>query len=301
MDIKVALKNALGTIQSPTTAANYQATDLVPLFDSNDQLIGKISRNELMSAVKNSLGTLLNQGAADLGTSLAKIPALNSGGTLGSATVANLASVLGGVFTGEWWNGTFETMALQSKQCCYYVDKDHNGGKRDFPYDYCIVSISYTKGSGGNDAVIAHAFNVVTGEVSMKVVQGFGSTRDYPWRDIPIGLPSFYKNYNELAALANAVGVSIDSTKPVSFALAPNEQSQSFSGRGFWSIAETANKGASALFSVTFDANGVEIVSDTQNIFQSYVQITKAVGVYTFTVTNKNSTKTATFTLKKIG
>ena len=82
----------------PKTGSGYAGGihgDLIQLYADDGTPNGSISRDALMSCVKDSLGTLLNQAGADLGTSLAKIPALNSGGTLGSATVANLASVLG--------------------------------------------------------------------------------------------------------------------------------------------------------------------------------------------------------------
>lgn len=83
---------------SSKTASQYAATDLVPLFNSSGELIGKISRTELMSAVQTSLGSLLNGGTAQ--TSITKVPSLN-GNTLGAITPANLASVLGALTLGD--------------------------------------------------------------------------------------------------------------------------------------------------------------------------------------------------------
>lgn len=68
------------------------STDYVLLKDEDD-IPRKISKANLMSVVKDAIGELLKSN--DLGTSVTNVPALNAS-AFGSATVANLASVLGG-------------------------------------------------------------------------------------------------------------------------------------------------------------------------------------------------------------
>jgi hypothetical protein len=87
------LTNAMkGVIQSSTarTSSTYASTDLIQLYDSNNAPTIKISKDDLMAAVKASLPSLLS----DQGTSGTAFPSIASG-VLGSMTAANLASVLG--------------------------------------------------------------------------------------------------------------------------------------------------------------------------------------------------------------
>ena len=67
------------------------STDYVLLKDEDD-IPRKISKANLMSVVKDAIGELLKSN--DLGTSVTNVPALNAS-AFGSATVTNLASVLG--------------------------------------------------------------------------------------------------------------------------------------------------------------------------------------------------------------
>lgn len=67
------------------------STDYVLLKDE-DNIPRKISKANLMSVVKDAIGELLKSN--DLGTSVTNVPALNAS-AFGSATVTNLASVLG--------------------------------------------------------------------------------------------------------------------------------------------------------------------------------------------------------------
>ena len=87
------LTNAMkGVIQSSTarTSSTYASTDLIQLYDSNNEPTIKIGKDDLMAAVKASLPSLLS----DQGTSGTTFPSIASG-VLGSMTAANLASVLG--------------------------------------------------------------------------------------------------------------------------------------------------------------------------------------------------------------
>lgn len=69
------------------------STDYVLLKDI-DGVPHKVSKANMMSVVKDAIGELLKSN--DLGTSVTNVPALNAS-AFGSATVANLASVLGGL------------------------------------------------------------------------------------------------------------------------------------------------------------------------------------------------------------
>lgn len=180
------------------TGSGYADTDLIQLYANDGTPNGKIARSALMSCVKDSLGTLLNQGAADLGTSLAKIPALNSGGTLGSATVANLASVLGGLST----YAPSASLTTQSE-----MDNAAVGA-------YMVGTSDSPKGVGAgllfmfrrNDTY--SQVYLVTGEAGSTIL-----TRERPghtgawndWKNISFDIPSFYKNYQDLSALAAAL------------------------------------------------------------------------------------------------
>lgn len=134
----------------------------------------------------------------------------NDGTPDGHMTMANLASVLGGLEAQPWEGGSFENLLRHNRQGVYYVDEDYNGIQSDMPFPYCVISINYISyGSNNNDVQAqAIAFNITNGEVKYKCVSGIGSDRDYPWRDVPVGLPTFYKNYANLSSLANALGVS---------------------------------------------------------------------------------------------
>ena len=116
--------------------------------------------------------------------------------------------ILGGLETQIWNGGSFENLLRHNRQGVYYVDQDYNGIQSDMPFPYCVISINYISyGSNHDVQAQAIAFNITNGEVKYKCVSGIGSDRDYPWRDVPVGLASFYKNYNSLSALASAIGV----------------------------------------------------------------------------------------------
>ena len=74
-----------------TEQSTINATDYVVLKDT-DGVNRKISKANMMSVVKDALADLLKSN--DLGTSVTNVPALNAS-AFGSATVDNLASVLG--------------------------------------------------------------------------------------------------------------------------------------------------------------------------------------------------------------
>lgn len=78
-----------------TSAKTYAATDLIQLYANDGTPNGKINRTDFMNAVQASLGSILNGGTAQT-TGITKVPSL-VGNALGATTVANLASVLGGL------------------------------------------------------------------------------------------------------------------------------------------------------------------------------------------------------------
>ena len=87
-------KTEVNTMMTTATEqSTINATDYVVLKDT-DGVNRKISKANMMSAVKDTLADLLRNN--DLGTDVTNVPALNAS-AFGSATIANLASVLGGV------------------------------------------------------------------------------------------------------------------------------------------------------------------------------------------------------------
>ena len=122
-----------------------------------------------------------------------------------STVLSSLASALGGVDSRVWTDGSFENMLRQRRQGVYYVDIDYNGTQSDMPFNYCVISVNFTQNATNDIQAQAIAFDIVNGFVKYKCVSILGSGRDYPWRDVPVGLPSFYKDYNSLAELKAAL------------------------------------------------------------------------------------------------
>lgn len=184
------------------TGSGYADTDLIQLYANDGTPNGKIARSALMSCVKDSLGTLLNQRAADLGTSLAKIPALNSGGTLGSATVANLASVLEVPAYGARQGATYDANTPLRTTSKITIDSTEGGGKRpqNLPSDIDfgnLLTFSPRDTQSSQFAVDANSL----------YVRFRDGANFYDWRSITTDMPSFYKNYADLNALGSALNV----------------------------------------------------------------------------------------------
>ena len=92
--INIYTKTEVDTMMTTATEqSTINATDYVVLKDT-DGVNRKISKANMMSVVKDALADLLRNN--DLGTDVTNVPAL-SANTFGSATVANLASVLGAI------------------------------------------------------------------------------------------------------------------------------------------------------------------------------------------------------------
>ena len=79
--------------KNPTVAESAYVVGL----NSNDENIN-IPRATLAEIVRQELYSILNASAADQGTTVTKVPVLG-GNRIGSSSIADLASVLGGLFT----------------------------------------------------------------------------------------------------------------------------------------------------------------------------------------------------------
>ena len=106
----ITMINAEKAVNSGLTAktsSTIAATDLVQLFANDGTPNGKISKADLMDAVKASLPALLS----DQTTTADNVLTLASN-ALGKSTVANLASVLGGTTTAitDWDSINFNGM-----------------------------------------------------------------------------------------------------------------------------------------------------------------------------------------------
>lgn len=119
---------------SPKSGSGYAATDLIQLYANDGTPNGKISRSDLMSCVKDSLGSLLNGGTAQT-TGITKVPSL-VGNALGATTVANLASVLGGIIP----RGNISAMKTENADSigeeAQAVSVNGNGVSKGFPSNY---------------------------------------------------------------------------------------------------------------------------------------------------------------------
>jgi len=79
-----------------TSQSTIASTDYV-LLEDTDGAYHKIAKASFTEAVRGALGSVINSVAK--GTDIAKIPVLDSSNDLGMGTLANVASVLGGVVT----------------------------------------------------------------------------------------------------------------------------------------------------------------------------------------------------------
>lgn len=77
-----------------TSQSTVASTDYILLEDTNGAY-HKIAKASFTEAVRGALGSVINSVAK--GTDIAKVPVLDSNNDLGMGTLANLASVLGGV------------------------------------------------------------------------------------------------------------------------------------------------------------------------------------------------------------
>lgn len=92
MDLINGLKNMVKSLTG-RTSSTYATDDLVPIYSADGNSMYKISKADLMEAVRLSLGPLLANN--DKGTSASRVPVVDSLSSLGSMTMANLATVLG--------------------------------------------------------------------------------------------------------------------------------------------------------------------------------------------------------------
>lgn len=215
MESNQVLKGVIESLPAKT-GSGYADTDLIQLYAKDGTPNGRIARSALMSCVKDSLGTLLNQGAADLGTSLAKIPALNSGGTLGSATVANLASVLGvGTNFNINFSGDLNNFTSPMPPTVLFAPSGTSAANlppisRSHSF-FLSVHKSYTNNdhSENNTRVWQIAVDIEDGGTWFRIKRGSGWSG---WTEYSISIPSFYKNYADLGSLNTAL-ISNDYSK----------------------------------------------------------------------------------------
>lgn len=192
------LTNAMkGVIKSSTarTSSTYASTDLIQLYDSNNAPTIKISKDDLMAAVKASLPSLLS----DQGTSGTSFPSIASG-VLGSITAANLASVLGGL---QYKGTVYDDMDDIGAQGLYYVS-----GNTHLPSDFGNGMLVVLKAMKGRTLQIIT--RTADSQMYWRMTWEDYSQQGYPvkwyeWNRVTTDMPSFYKDYNSLTELKAAL------------------------------------------------------------------------------------------------
>lgn len=125
-----------------------------PVTKSNGEIQGQISQAELVAAVKEALPGIL----ADQSTSFANILTKNASGALGTATIVNMASVLGGVDSPASINGygaILSQMVFNLPHSCQSI-QDSNSST-------VTISPSYFGGgSGGRCSILLVSQNTLT-------------------------------------------------------------------------------------------------------------------------------------------
>lgn len=154
MEINEALKTAVSGV-SAKTGSTIAATDLVPLYDANNNLTGKIPKSELMNAVKASLPALLS----DQDTAGTKALSLNSSNVLGSMTMANLASVLGAMSCNSYdLPGTTKIQDTEAAAAGYLLENLYKPGT--YSLTSGVIASSFTDKpadpSGNTRLIVIH-------------------------------------------------------------------------------------------------------------------------------------------------
>lgn len=210
-DVLKGVINALpGKSGTGSSDSNYKDTDLIQIYGSDGTPTGKIARTDLMSCIKDSLGSLLNAGADQ--TTVTKVPTLN-GNTFGASTIATLASVLGERLRGaSVYNGDLND--LKAGDVAYTSETtQHSPGAYVLVVTYGNPSPLYDREQIGYAAGTRHLYYRCS-----------SGTRWSDWGDVTFDMPSFYKGYGTLNALASALGgvqvissprnVDFDSVRP---------------------------------------------------------------------------------------
>lgn len=188
--IKQAMETAVSQAES-FDQSDYAAGDLVPIFRPNaqsgrDELVGKIPKSYFMQAAIASMKDLLR--SANLGTNIDKVPTLNAN-SFGSTSIADLASVLGGQV--QTYSGTsLDDLKTQGL---------YTGGSSLMPQQtVAVVQVIVTSGN----RVTQICYQPVLNRTLERHYNG--SVWD-EWQENSLGVPAFYKNYNDFNALFTAL------------------------------------------------------------------------------------------------
>ena len=181
------------------TASTYAATDLIQLYANDGTPNGKISRSDLMEAVKASLPSLLS----DQSTNAANILTMIADGTLGKTTAANLASILGAVAKkGDIPENTdFNTITTPGM---YAFNGDYLHGCSNYPFKTGTLIVFNSSGVAGGGNPKTQLFVTYTGGLFTRAfwVNGWSD-----WK--AASTAAFLNSYSSLADLASALsGVS---------------------------------------------------------------------------------------------
>ena len=184
-------------LHQQTAVQTVAATDYVMLQDTNGAY-HKILRNSLVDAIRDVLGASI--GGAALGTDIQKIPALGTNDVLGFGTLANIASVLGGLRYLKFVTNVDNTTVSG----LYYVaSPDSPTGLEG----WLIVISAYTSGDHSGVGVIQTFINFNNMTSCVQRIRNWDNNTWGNWCSVAFDIPSFYKDYANLSSLASALGV----------------------------------------------------------------------------------------------
>ncbi len=198
--IKLAMETAVSQAES-FDQSDFAAGDSVPVYRPNaqtgrDELVGKIPKSYFMQAALASMKDLLR--GANLGTNIDKVPTLNAN-NFGSTSIADLASVLGGIMLNASETNFNSLTAFGT---------------------YAVTNVEYwdnkPSGANGSGFVICGGWNYGGNTRTLQVLYLQDNTayfRAYnpsgslwqSWQRFSFDIPTFYKNYSTLAALGVAL------------------------------------------------------------------------------------------------
>ena len=184
---------ALKAVQSSLPAQTTIPSDeLVMLYATDGTPIAKISRDDLVKAVASVM-------ASNSQNTFSKLLGVQANGTPMGIGASDLASVLGENI--KHW------VTVPSSEITDVNDLRANGiynttNKQNSPFDYCVIHVV----NYGVDECVQIAYDILGSGYSKQRVFVNGSWAG--WSTVNYDIPSFYKDYANLSALASALGAS---------------------------------------------------------------------------------------------
>lgn len=281
MDLVNANKSIVAGLTGKTSAT-VANNDLIQLYANDGTPNGKISRTDFMDMVKASLPGILS----DQGTSGTSFPSIASG-VLGSMSAANLASVL----------GVLKVDVATLNTTDFNTVKDSGNYKAYFA-SQSAADAYHCPAYGALSIVVFNQRSFVTQLV-------YGSNGAYARNGSIIGDSVSWASWSRLdnfgcntpAELASLLGEEMVYKNAGYYSA---DETIELGGYGLYILTDCANTGGTTLFTFSYQANSVNIISDPLgNISSGHYSITKSSAGTSCVVTNNNTIKRTT--IIKIG